>query len=184
MSGGKKISELQEKTTLAGTEMLVVVDGSGNKKMKASLFKGQKGEQGEPGTPGKAGTDGTNGTNGTDGQSFYAATKAITGGTAAAISDVTVPDGRTLAVGDLIVDTNGNVYRVESKGATNFTPSVKLFGLKGADGKNGTNGTAGSAGKGVKAIALTKDAGGAITGGTVTFTDNSTAAITVTTAAS
>ncbi|KFI44705.1 hypothetical protein BBIA_2561, partial [Bifidobacterium biavatii DSM 23969] len=43
-------------------------------------------------------------------------------------------------------------------------------------------GAAGAAGVGVKSIALTADASGKITGGTLTKTDNTTAAITVTTA--
>lgn len=54
-------------------------------------------------------------------------------------------------------------------------------GPAGADGKDGAQGAAGADGKGVKAIALTADSTGKITGGTVTFTDESTAAITVTT---
>lgn len=49
-------------------------------------------------------------------------------------------------------------------------------------GPQGPQGPAGAAGKGVKALALTADSTGKITGGTVTFSDNSTAAITVTTA--
>lgn len=43
-------------------------------------------------------------------------------------------------------------------------------------------GPKGDTGLGVKAIALTTDAAGAVTGGTVTFTNDTTAAITVTTA--
>ena len=101
--GGKKISELDEKTTLEGTEYLAVADGSTNKKGKASLFKGLKGETG-------------------------------------------------------------------------------AAGAKGDKGDTGATGATGAAGRGVKSIALTKDANGAITGGTVTFTDNTTAAITITTA--
>jgi len=101
--GGKKISELDEKTTLEGTEYLAVADGSTNKKVKASLFKGLKGETG-------------------------------------------------------------------------------AAGAKGDKGDTGATGATGAAGRGVKSIALTKDANGAITGGTVTFTDNTTAAITITTA--
>ena len=54
-------------------------------------------------------------------------------------------------------------------------------GPKGADGKNGAHGPAGADGKSVKAIALTTTAG-AVTGGTVTFSDDSTAPITVTSA--
>lgn len=49
-------------------------------------------------------------------------------------------------------------------------------------GPQGPQGPQGPAGKGVKALALTADSTGKITGGTVTFSDNSTAAITVTTA--
>lgn len=52
-------------------------------------------------------------------------------------------------------------------------------GPKGADGKNGAQGPAGADGKSVKAIALTTTAG-AVTGGTVTFSDDSTAPIIVT----
>ena len=46
----------------------------------------------------------------------------------------------------------------------------------------GAKGAPGTAGVGVKSISLTKDTDGNITGGTVTKTDNSTTAITVTTA--
>lgn len=45
----------------------------------------------------------------------------------------------------------------------------------------GTAGPAGPAGKSVKALALTTDASGKVTGGTVTFSDSSTAPVTVTT---
>ena len=46
---------------------------------------------------------------------------------------------------------------------------------------SGGQGPAGPAGKGVKSIALTTSEAGAVTGGTVTYTDDSTSAITVTT---
>ena len=52
-------------------------------------------------------------------------------------------------------------------------------GPEGPQGPKGDTGAQGPAGKGVKAIALTTTEG-AVTGGTVTFTDDSTAAITVT----
>lgn len=52
-------------------------------------------------------------------------------------------------------------------------------GDTGAKGETGATGSQGPAGKGVKSIALTTT-GGVVTGGTVTFTDNSTASITVT----
>ena len=59
-----------------------------------------------------------------------------------------------------------------------------LKGAKGDTGAKGPQGAAGAqgpAGKGVKSIALTTT-GGVVTGGTVTFTDDSTAPITVTAA--
>lgn len=43
----------------------------------------------------------------------------------------------------------------------------------------GANGPAGPAGKSVKALTLTTDASGKVTGGTVTFSDSSTAPVTV-----
>lgn len=49
-------------------------------------------------------------------------------------------------------------------------------------GPAGAKGAAGDDGKSVKAIALTVDADGKVTGGTATLSDNSTLAITVTTA--
>ena len=52
-------------------------------------------------------------------------------------------------------------------------------GPKGATGAAGKDGATGAAGKGVKAIAL-ETTDGAVTGGTTTFTDNSTSAINVT----
>lgn len=55
-------------------------------------------------------------------------------------------------------------------------------GPAGADGAQGPAGANGADGKGVKAIAFIADSTGKITGGTVTFTDDITAAITVTTA--
>lgn len=54
-------------------------------------------------------------------------------------------------------------------------------GPKGDTGAKGAAGAQGPAGKGVKSIALTTT-GGVVTGGTVTFTDDSTAPITVTAA--
>lgn len=52
----------------------------------------------------------------------------------------------------------------------------------GPAGKDGANGAKGADGKSVKAIALTVDGDGKVTGGTATLSDNSTLAITVTTA--
>lgn len=137
--GGKKISELEEKTTLAGTEFIVVVDDSENRKIKASLFKGLKGDTGPAGPKGDKGDTGATGP---------AGEKGATG-----------PAGAAGAKGD--------------KGDT---------GATGAKGDKGDTGATGAAGRGVESIALTKDANGAITGGTVTYTDGESEAITITTA--
>lgn len=55
-------------------------------------------------------------------------------------------------------------------------------GAAGAKGDTGATGAKGADGKSVKAIALTVDADGKVTGGTATLSDNSTLDITVTTA--
>lgn len=55
-------------------------------------------------------------------------------------------------------------------------------GAAGAKGDTGATGKAGADGKSVKAISLTVDAEGKVTGGTATLSDNSTLDITVSTA--
>jgi hypothetical protein len=55
-------------------------------------------------------------------------------------------------------------------------------GAAGAKGDTGAAGAKGADGKSVKAIALTVDGDGKVTGGTATLSDDSTLAITVTTA--
>lgn len=54
-------------------------------------------------------------------------------------------------------------------------------GDTGPMGPKGDKGETGAAGKGVKEISLTKNNEGVITGGTVTFSDLTTSAITITT---
>ena len=55
-------------------------------------------------------------------------------------------------------------------------------GAAGAKGDTGATGKAGADGKSVKAISLTVNAEGKVTGGTATLSDNSTLDITVSTA--
>lgn len=55
-------------------------------------------------------------------------------------------------------------------------------GATGAAGPAGPAGPAGAAGRSVAALALKTDASGKVTGGTVTFSDKTTAAVTVTVA--
>ena len=50
-------------------------------------------------------------------------------------------------------------------------------GDKGDTGAAGAKGATGAAGLGVKGLALTKDGDGKITGGTLTFSDDTTAAV-------
>lgn len=73
--------------------------------------------------------------------------------------------------------TNEQVGPTGPKGDTGAT------GPQGPAGPKGDKGDAGAAGKGVKSLALTTDANGKVTGGTLTFTDSTTAAVTVTVAA-
>ena len=121
----KKISELEEKTVLDGTEYTVIAEAEAqtNKKVKLSLLKGAKGDtgaQGEQGPQGPAGADGTNGADGANGKTPVLETGDTT--TLAAGSEATaavVPNG---------TDTGGN-------------PKYKLnFGIpKGADGSGSGN---------------------------------------------
>ena len=60
--------------------------------------------------------------------------------------------------------------------------SGELKGQKGDKGDKGATGAKGADGKSVKAISLTADSSGKITGGKCTLSDNSTLTITVTTA--
>lgn len=60
--------------------------------------------------------------------------------------------------------------------------SGELKGQKGDKGATGATGAKGADGKSVKAISLTADSSGKITGGKCTLSDNSTLNITVTTA--
>ena len=83
------------------------------------------------------------------------------------------------------VDANTGTPSVTVNASGPNTAKVFAFAfknLKGAKGDTGAKGETGAtrpAGKGVKSIALTTT-GGAVTGGTVTFDDDSTAPITVT----
>ncbi|RSX53944.1 hypothetical protein D2E25_0250 [Bifidobacterium goeldii] len=125
------------------------------------------------------------------------------------VSQPTVIDGQSvseLAVFDadgnpvdLAGSSGGTITSVKATGlAAGATPTATLAdgvltlgipagakgdpGAAGAPGKAGTNGTNGAAGVGVKSLALTADASGKITGGTLTLTNNTTSPVTVTTA--
>lgn len=74
----------------------------------------------------------------------------------------------------------GDAGEAGPKGDKGDTGEAGPAGPKGDKGDKGDTGAQGPTGKGVKSIALTKDSGGQITGGTVTFDDESTSQITVT----
>ena len=71
-------------------------------------------------------------------------------------------------------------YIVQNYQASGGTQGPK--GDKGDKGDQGPQGPAGQDGKSVTAIALTTDGTGKVTGGTVTYSDESTSEITVTVA--
>lgn len=64
------------------------------------------------------------------------------------------------------------------QGIVNVPAGTK--GDKGDTGAAGAKGAAGAAGLGIKGLTLTKDGDGKITGGTLTFSDDTTAAVPVT----
>lgn len=79
------------------------------------------------------------------------------------------PKGETGAQGE-----PGETGPQGEKGATGSQGEPGEKGATGAAGKNGNDG------KSVKAITLTTDSNGKVTGGTMTLSDDSTSAITVT----
>lgn len=119
-----------------------------------SEIKGAKGDTGAKGDKGATGATGATGAKGDKGDKGDAFTYAdFTPEQLAALKSEKGDTGATGAKGD-----------------------------KGETGAAGAKGDKGSDGKGVTAIALITDAEGKITGGTVTFSDSTTASITITSA--
>lgn len=99
--------------------------------------------------------------------------------------DVTTGADTNLPEGALTLDNKGDLYASQS-GKQALLVSLNAAGVKGdpgADGKDGAAGKDGANGKdglSMKALALTADSTGKLTGGTVTLTDDSTVPVTVT----
>lgn len=84
----------------------------------------------------------------------------------------------TITVGTVTTGAAGSNATVTNAGTT----SAAVLNFAIPQGQKGDTGTKGDPGLGVKSIALTTDASGKVTGGTLTLSDNSTSAITVTVA--
>lgn len=95
---------------------------------------------------GPAGTNGTDGTDGEDGLSMYpVSTALVTSGTGSVpLSNITLPEFRSIQIGDLLLGTNGVVGRVTSTGATvSYTAFTDIHGENGEDGADGSPGANG-----------------------------------------
>lgn len=176
--------DLIEGTAVTETKYLcTVAQVAGDKTKGATGQKGDKGDQGEQGPKGDKGADGVT-------PQFKKTDTAI---------QVSTDNGETFTNLVLLSEIKGDKGQQGDKGPTGdngitpqfkktataiqisvdngktFTDLVLLSELKGDKGATGDKGVS------VTAISLTKDANGAITGGTATLSDNTSVAITVTT---
>ena len=127
---------------------------------------GPKGPKGDAGAQGPAGADGADGA----AAGFGTPTATVDANTGTPSVTVTASGPNT-----------AKVFSFAFKNLKGAKGDTGAKGETGATGPRGATGAQGPAGKGVKSIALTTT-GGVVTGGTVTFTDDSTAPITVTAA--
>ena len=125
---------------------------------------GPQGPKGDTGAQGPAGADGADGA----AAGFGTPTATVDANTGTPSVTVTASGPNT-----------AKVFSFAFKNLKGAKGDTGAKGETGAKGPQGAAGAQGPAGKGVKSIALTTT-GGAVTGGTVTFDDESTAPITVT----
>lgn len=136
---------------------------------------GPKGDPGEPGAKGDPGNAGAPGAKGDPGTAATVTVGTVTTGEAGTEATITNSGTSSAAVFNFTIPKG-------AKGDTGAKGEAGTPGTKGDTGNAGTPGAKGDPGLGVKAIALTTDESGKVTGGTVTFSDDTTSAITVTTA--
>lgn len=123
--------------------------------------------KGDTGAQGEKGETGANGTNAT-----------ITGATATVDNTTGTPQVIVTAGGTASARSFAFAF-TGLKGAKGDTGAA---GINGTNGKDGATGATGPAGASITAIEFVKDAMGNIISGTATLSDNSTIAITITTA--
>ena len=145
-------------------------------KLEAGVQNEQVGPQGPAGPKGDTGTQGPAGADGADGAAagFGTPTATVDANTGAPSVTVTASGPNTAKVFSFAFKNLKG-----AKGDTGAQGPAGKTGPQGQQGAQGAAGARGPAGKGVKSIALTTT-GGAVTGGTVTFDDDSTEPITVT----
>ncbi len=125
-------------TVSSGTTASATITGtSPSQKLNLVL---PKGDTGSPGTNGTNGTNGKDGAKGDEGLGIWrSSTSTSTSTTSISISSITIPSGRSVKVGDLIIANNtySYLYRVTAVSSTTATVSY-ITSLRGATGANAT----------------------------------------------
>lgn len=147
-------------------------------KLEAGVQNEQVGPQGPAGPKGDTGAQGPKGDKGDTGAQGPAGADGADGAAAGFGAPTATVDANTGTPSVTVTASGPNTAKIFAFAFKNLKGAK---GDTGAKGPQGAAGAQGPAGKGVKSIALTTT-GGVVTGGTVTFTDDSTAPITVTAA--
>lgn len=115
--------------------------------------QGPKGDKGDAGTTGAQGPQGEKGDPGTAGARgsliLKASTDVMSNGKVSA-SDLAIPDGVTVAVGDIVMDSNDDLYRIAARNDDgSYTVGAVLANIRGAKGDKGDTGDPGKDGTNV-----------------------------------